>query len=99
MEYQLREYDVKEGELADFVGEWREKIRPLRLKFGFRVVGAWFVESENKFFWIIGWDGPKGSFKEADSKYATSPDRKSIEPNPARHLKNIREVLMSSVLP
>lgn len=97
MEYQLREYDVKQGELSAFIKEWRAKIYPLRIKFGFTVVGAWAVRSENKFFWILGWGGP-GSLKEADAKYANSPGRKSIDPNPARHIDHIREVIMASAL-
>jgi len=98
MEYQLREYNVKPGELTAFMEEWKAKIVPLRKKFGFKVVGAWFAQEENKFVWILGWDGPPGSFKEADAKYASTPARKSIDPNPARHLAHIREMVMAAAL-
>lgn len=98
VEYQLREYDVRPGELEAFVEEWRAKIVPLRTKFGFKVIGAWTDKGQNKFFWILGWDGPSGSLKEADARYANSPGRKSVDPNPARHIQHIREVVMASAL-
>lgn len=98
MEYQLREYDMNPGELDAFIGEWRAKIVPLRIKFGFRVVGAWSSHDENKFIWILGWDGPIGSFRKADEEYSQSPGRKVVDPNPARHIKHIRETILSSAL-
>ncbi len=64
MEYQLRQYSVKKGKLSAFVKEWRAKVYPLRLKFGFNVVGAWTI-GVDCFVWIIGWEGP-GSFGKAD---------------------------------
>ncbi|HEV2225905.1 MAG TPA: hypothetical protein VGR56_03770 [Nitrososphaerales archaeon] len=95
MEYQLREYDMNPGELDAFVQEWRARIVPLRTKFGFKV-GAWFSSDENKFIWILGWDGPPGSFKKSDEEYSSSPGRRAVEPNPARHIAHIRETIMSS---
>jgi hypothetical protein len=98
MEYQLREYDMNPGELDAFVREWRAKIVPLRTMFGFSVVGAWLSRDENKFIWILGRDGPPGSFKKADEEYAQSPGRRAIDPNPARHIAHIRETIMSSAM-
>lgn len=98
MEYQLREYDMKPGELDAFIEEWNAKIRPLRLKFGFQVVGAWASHAENKFIWILGWDGPPGSVGDADARYAGSPGRKAIDPNPARHIAHIREVILAPAI-
>ena len=99
MEYQLRQYKVKEGELDAFVSEWRSRIYPLRKKFGFDVVGAWASHEESRFVWILGWDGPPGSLKKADEEYAKSPQRTSVEPNPRRHLLEIEEHIMTSALP
>ncbi|HEV2139285.1 MAG TPA: NIPSNAP family protein [Nitrososphaerales archaeon] len=98
MEYQLREYDMNPGELDVFVQEWKAKIVPLRTKFGFSVVGAWFSHEENKFIWILGWAGPPGSFRKADQEYSQSPGRRAVDPNPARHIAHIRETMMSSAL-
>jgi hypothetical protein len=98
MEYQLREYDMKPGELDSFIDEWNARIRPLRLQFGFQLVGAWSNHAEHRFIWILGWDGPPGSFKAADDRYSNSPGRKAVDPNPARHIAHIREVILSSAL-
>ncbi len=65
MEYQLRDYRIKTGELSEWIGEWRTLVYPLRVKMGFRII-AWVVEEENRFLWILGWEGPPGSFEEAD---------------------------------
>jgi NIPSNAP len=98
VEYQLREYDLKPGELDAFISEWKAKIVPLRTRFGFRVVGAWSSHDENKFIWILEWNGPPGSFKGADEEYANSSGRKAVDPNPARHIAHIRETILSSAI-
>jgi hypothetical protein len=91
---QLREYTVKPGEMAQWIEEWRSKIVPLRLQFGFRIVGAWTVDGTEQFVWIISYEGPK-SWQQADSDYYQSPQRKAIDPDPARHLAETRTRLMS----
>ncbi|HKW69938.1 MAG TPA: NIPSNAP family protein [Candidatus Dormibacteraeota bacterium] len=96
MTWQLREYTVKPGEMQQWIDEWRSKIAPLRLKHGFRVLGAWTVDATDQFVWILGYDGPK-SWQQADSDYYQSPERKALEPNPARHLVQTGARLMSSV--
>ncbi|TMF53261.1 MAG: NIPSNAP family containing protein [Chloroflexi bacterium] len=92
---QLREYTVKPGEMAAWIDEWRSRIVPLRLKHGFKVVGAWTVDGTDQFVWIVSYDGPK-SFQEADAAYYQSPDRKAIDPDPARHLAHTQTRLMTS---
>lgn len=46
MEYELRNYLGKEGEMEDWLKEWKSQIYPLRRKFGFEVVGAWMARGE-----------------------------------------------------
>jgi NIPSNAP protein len=82
---QLREYAVKPGEMDAWVAEWRAKIAPLRERHGFEIIGAWTVEGTDQFVWIIRYRGPK-SWPEADRDYYESPERKAIDPDPARHL-------------
>jgi hypothetical protein len=94
MTWQLREYTVKPGEMAQWIEEWRSKIVPLRLKFGFRILGSWTVDGTDQFVWIISYDGPK-SWQEVDSDYYQSPQRKAIEPDPARHLAHTQTRLMT----
>ncbi len=96
MTFQLREYTVKPGEMDEWISEWREKIVPLRLKVGFEILGAWTVDRTDRFIWIVGYDGPK-SWDEAEKGYYESPERKAMNPNPARHLAHQETRLMSDV--
>jgi hypothetical protein len=84
MASQLRIYTIKPGELDDFAQEWGEKILPLRLQSGFRVLGPWVIDETNQFVWILEHDG---NFELADSRYYESPDRKRMSPDPARHIQ------------
>ncbi len=96
MPWQIREYTVKPGEMKQWIDEWRSKIVPLRLKNGFRVLGGWTVDHTDQFVWIIAYDGPK-SWQEAESDYYQSPERKALDPDPARHLAQTGARLMSPV--
>jgi len=93
---QIREYTVKPGEMADWVAEWRSRVVPLRRKFGFQIVGAWTVDGTDQFVWIITYDCPK-SWQQADADYYQSPERKALDPDPARHLAHTQTRLMTSV--
>ncbi len=97
MEYQLRDYRIKTGELSEWIGEWRTLVYPLRVKMGFRIIGAWVVEEENRFLWILGWEEPPGSFEEADQAYYNFPERCALSPDPARHLKKTEHSFITPV--
>jgi hypothetical protein len=84
MAKQLRMYTVKHGHMDDFCQEWGENILPLRLQSGFRVTGPWVIDETNQFVWILEHDG---DFETADSRYYDSPERKKVQPDPARHLE------------
>ncbi len=98
MEYELRNYLVKDGEMENWLKEWKAQVFPLRRKFGFEVVGAWTVREENRFLWILGYGGPMKSFAEADKAYYNSEDRKSVIPDPARHLAKTEAIMIESIL-
>ena len=85
MRLQLRVYRAKPGELNAFVSEWREHVAPLRRRFGFHVVEAWRGEDGESFVWLLGYDG-ETTFEEADARYYNSPERRALDPDPARHL-------------
>lgn len=97
MEYQLRNYTVRSGEIEEWVEEWRTRVYPLRLKKGFKVLGAWTIMSENRFVWIIGWDGP-GTFEKANKEYYDSAERKAIKPDPSRHLAATETHMLATVI-
>ncbi len=83
MEVQVRDYRILPGRLDEFVAAWEEVVLPLRRAAGFTVVGAWPIPEEERFLWVVAWDGP-GTFADADAAYYASPDRTTLEPNPAR---------------
>jgi NIPSNAP len=96
VKFQLREYTVKPGEMQEWLGEWRSKIVPLRERHGFEVLGAWTVDSTDQFIWIISYSGPK-SWEEANDDYYSSPERKAMDPDPARHLAKTDTRFMTAV--
>ncbi|MDA4117444.1 MAG: NIPSNAP family protein [Thaumarchaeota archaeon] len=97
-QYQLREYQVKTGEMDEFIAEWHTVIYPLRLRFGFTVVGAWRV-GDDRFVWILKWEHPSKTFEEAEKAYYDSDERKGINPVPTRHLSNMETRMMTDAVP
>jgi len=98
MRYQLRLYAIEEGALDAFIREWSNGVRPLRLRFGFVVVGAWVIRETNRFVWIVGHEGP-GSFEEHDAAYYASAERAALDPDPARHINGAETHFIDPVLP
>ncbi len=94
---QLRIYDIAPGRMQQFVREWKAGVVPLRLSHGFRVDGAWVVEGEDSFVWILTYEGDE-TFESRDEGYYASPERKSLEPDPARHIDRQQTRFMRSVL-
>jgi hypothetical protein len=92
---QLRTYTINPGEMAAWLEEWSRLIVPLRRRQGFEIVGAWTTES-NQFIWILRYDGPK-TWDEADAAYYASPERTTMQPDPARHIAKSEHWLMSAV--
>jgi hypothetical protein len=98
MEYQLRMYTVHPGRMNDWLEEWAESVYPLRLEFGFELVGAWVIEETDTFVWILGWKGD-GDLDDADRRYYEWPERAAVTPNPARHLAKTEHFAIHSALP
>ncbi len=96
MEVQVRMYRVQEGELARFVEEWEANVRPLREQFGFRVLAAWASEDDDRFIWVLGYDGPDG-FAAADARYYGSDERAALDPDPARLLTAIEHFMVAQL--
>ncbi len=82
--------------MRDWLDEWSRFIVPLRRGLGFQVLGAWTIEEDDRFVWIVGYDGPK-TWDEAERDYYESPERKALDPNPARHLAETGARLMHPV--
>jgi hypothetical protein len=90
MRYQLRMYRIHDGELDDWIAEWRQSVLPLRSAKGFEVLGPWVNRAENRFVWVIGHE----DFEAADAAYYDSPERRALHPDPARHLAEAQAWLM-----
>lgn len=91
MELVLRIYTIEPGELDDWIAEWREQVLPLRRRLGFEVLGAWVSEQESTFTWLLGYDGP-GGIEAANAAYYDSPERAALDPDPARHIAEARQL-------
>lgn len=93
---QLRIYTIKPGEMDEWITEWRRLIAPIRRKHGFEVRGAWTVDGENEFVWILRYDGPK-TWEEADAAYYGSSERTAMQLDPARHIAKAEQRMMHAV--
>ena len=88
-QWQLRMYRVREGELDEWLREWREQVLPLRRGQGFEVLGPW-VGEDGLFVWLIGHD----DLEAANAAYYDSPERAALDPDPARHLSDVQTWLL-----
>ena len=85
MEYQLRMYEVKEGQMDVFLGIFPEVVEARRAA-GFEVVGAWVIPEASQFVWIVG---AEEGIEATAERYYASERRRAIEPEPAKLLANI----------
>jgi hypothetical protein len=93
---QLRDYTIRPGQLDTFVELWTTHVRPLRKKKGFVIEGAWKIPTEERFVWIVSYDGPDG-WEPANHKYYESPERKAMDPDPSSFILSQRTCFISAV--
>ena len=94
-QWQLRDYEIAEGHLDDFVEAWMRGVLPLRRTADFEIM-AWTVPGESRFVWLLGYDGP-GSFAAADDAYYDSPERAELDPDPAQWIVEDRKLMLEPV--
>lgn len=94
-EWQLRDYQIAEGHLDDFVAAWTAGVLPLRRAAGFRVE-AWSVPAEARFVWVLAYDGP-GSLVDADEAYYETPARVELDPDPAQWVVGQRTTMLEPI--
>jgi hypothetical protein len=82
---QLRINRIEPGRMAEFLAAWRAGVVPLRRRFGFEIEGAWVAAAEDRFCWLLRYDG-EGTFAEADRTYYGSTERKELADDPARFI-------------
>ena len=95
---QLRMYRIAEGKMSEFVQGWRTGVVPLRRKMGFTIDGAWTMRGENRFVWILSYEG-EDSIETKNTEYYESPERKALDPDPARLIEEKEELILIPVLP
>ena len=95
-EHQIRIYAIRPGEMAEWIREWRERVVPLRRQHGFQVRVAWRGRAEDRFVWVLSYAGPV-TFAEADRAYYASIERRSISPDPARHIASSEHSMVELV--
>jgi NIPSNAP len=96
MEFVLRIYTIKPGEMAEWLEEWQAHVLPLRRGLGFEVVGAWVSHEEDTFIWLLGYEGAEG-IAAANAAYYESPERAALDPDPARHIAEARQLSVSAL--
>ena len=96
MKTQIRIYTIMEGELSCFVEEWRNKLKPLRIKFGFRISESWIDQKNNKFIWILTLKN-EADWERLDNDYHNSKERKAMNPNPARNILTMKSYFIKEV--
>jgi len=73
------------------------RLAPLRRAHGFEIPGAWTIRDEDRFVWLLAHSGGWASFAEADEAYFASPERDSLDPDPARLIEEQRNVRLAEV--
>jgi hypothetical protein len=99
MATQLRAYRIRDGQLDRFVEEWLIGVAPLRRAHGFEIRGAWTVPEERRFVWLLDHPGGWDAFAEADEAYYASPERASLDPDPARLIEDQRTIRLTELEP
>ncbi|MDQ2934328.1 MAG: NIPSNAP family protein [Chloroflexota bacterium] len=97
MATQLRDYRLAPGRLDDFIDVWRRGVRPLRERLGFAVVGAWRVDGEDRFVWLLSRPGSAEEFTAAGPAYYASPERAALDPDPAEWIVENRTSFVTDV--
>jgi hypothetical protein len=90
MDYQLRIYKVKEGQMETFLGIFPAVVEARRAV-GFDVVGAWMIPEDDQFIWIVG---AEDGVETTSERYYASEQRRAIEPEPAKLLESIDTRIM-----
>jgi hypothetical protein len=96
MQLQLRDYRIRHGQLDAWITAWKAHIVPIREATGFQVMGAWADRDNDRFVWVLRYDGADG-FRAADARYYASPERLGLRPDPAELIDEARQTMVESV--
>ena len=79
---QLRRYEIKPGEMSEFLDAIRAAF-VVREQYGFRIAFALIDEERNEFTWAPTHDG---DFAAVEAEYYASSERAALPANPADHI-------------
>lgn len=82
---ELRIYKIEEGKFDEFLSLWMAGIPPLRQATGWKVQ-AWAVREKSELVWILSRDCTLAEWEEMEKEYHSSPERLSLNPDPAQYL-------------
>ena len=88
MPTEIHIYTLNRGALDSFAAEWGDKIKPVRIKFGFRVQGGWKVDATSQFVWLLSYDGPD-DWNARNRAFHDATERRALDPDPARHIARV----------
>ena len=95
---QLRIFDIRPGAMDAFLDAWLKGVYPLRLRHGYQIPSAWVVEADNRFYWLLTYDGPE-DWAEKDRAYYASADRAAVDPDPRQYIMKVEQRFVRRVLP
>ncbi len=98
MVIQMRLYTIEAGKMDEWVRGWKAGVYPLRLQHGFSIPGAWVMPETNQFLWMLRYDGPEG-WEAKNAAYYDSPERKALNPDPARLIAKQETWFVTQVVP
>jgi hypothetical protein len=93
---QLRTYEIKPGQMEEFVALFRDHLVPLREAYGYEVLGAWNDPEDGTFVWVVGHEAPDG-WDAAEKTYYDAPERASIPRDPKEFLVSAKTQLLQPV--
>ena len=97
MKIQLRIYTINRGALDIWVREWNTLIKPVRLRLGFSIPGAWTIKETNQFVWLMSYEGTE-SWEALDNAFHQSAERRAMDPDPARNIARIEQYFIDPVI-
>ena len=99
MQAQLRIYDIKSGEMDDWLDLFHNKVVPMHAKYGLTVQGAWVDQEKSQFVWVRAFEGD-GTVEEQEAFYRNSPERAEvIGDEPKRFIEHMDVRELQQVIP
>ena len=84
--------------MDEFVKGWLAGVYPLHLEHGYKIERAGVIPERNEFVWEVSYDGDE-DWDAKQAAYYGSPERASLDPDPAQYIAKTERWFVNSVLP